>query len=536
MRRGSRIISRPAVVFWALFLVTLTIRVAAMTGQSLWADEFFSLAIATGHSVEHAAERANESLGDYVEPKRPLPAPELKRYVDHDRPPAGMRRVLRAVLLSDTNPPLYYLLLNVWTRIWGASDGALRSLSLVASLAAMPLIARIARRLGGRRAVSLSLVLYALAPAAVYYSTEGRMYSLVWLIAAAQALLSLRLRRHRGSQWLEWITWGALAGAGLLTHYFYVFPLSAFVLWLAVQHRRVPPARLALALGFCLVLVSAWYVEVPTSMSQWRVTKGWLDGRPGPMRMLRAPLGFVASYFSARGSWGRGARWPNPFLLGVFTLLGVGLFASRFRRALTFGGLWLGSACLGPIAFDLLQGSHTALIARYALTGLPSAMILAGVALAPLPRGVAVPILALIAGLWAPALGTISSSGFRGGEPFRQVAEELDSRVGAGDLIVIQSIPASAAGLSRYLRGSALVFPWTERLRESDAMCRLEDAVSGYARVALVRLHAGVEPGRAITWLEQNSVARERWVPSRGRAEIVFFRLRSDRLPACRHS
>jgi hypothetical protein len=536
MRRRSHIFSRSAVVFWALCLVALAFRLAAMTERSLWADEFFSLAIATGHSVEHPAERANASLGDYVEPKTPVPASELKRYIDHDRPPAGMRRVWRATFLSDTSPPLYYLLLNVWTRIWGTTDAALRSLSLVASLAAMPLIARIARRLGGRRAVPLSLVLYALAPASVYYSTEGRMYSLLWLIAAAQALASLRLRQRRGKRWLEWIAWGALGSAGLLTHYFYAFPLSAFVLWLAVQRRRVPPARLALALGFCLALVSAWYVEIPTSMSQWRVTKGWLDGLPDSRRMLRAPLDLIASLVSARGKWDRRAAWPNAFLLAVFALLGVSLFASRFRRALIFGGLWLGSACLGPIVFDLLQNSHTALIPRYALAGLPAAMILAGVALARLPRVATVPILALIIALWTPALGTISGSSFRGSEPFRQVTEELDSRVGAEDLIVIQSIPASAAGLARHLRGSALVLPWTERLREGDAICQLEDAVRGHAKVALVRVQRGFGPKRAIAWLEQNSLTREHWVPSRGVSEIVFFQFQPDRAPACRDS
>ena len=534
MRRRPPIVSRSAAVFWAMLLVALAIRLAAMTGHSLWADEFFSLAIATGHSVEHPAERANASLGDYVEPKTPVPPSVLKGYLDHDRPPAGMRRVWRATLLSDTSPPLYYLLLNVWTRIWGTSDAALRGLSLVASLAAMPLIARVVRRLGGRRAVPLSLALYALAPASVHFSTEGRMYSLLWLIATAQALATLRLRQCPGKRGREWIAWGALGAAGLLTHYFYAFPLIAFALWLALQRRHVPPARLVLALGFCLALVSAWYVEVPTSMSQWRVTKGWLDGLPDSWGMLRAPLGLGASYFSLPGRAGPEAEWLHRFVLAVFALLAVSLFASRFRRALIFGGLWLGSACLGPIIFDLLQNSHAVLIPRYALAGLPGAMIVAGVALAGLPRRASVPILGLIIGIWTPALVTISSFGLRSGASVRQVAEELDSRLGAEDLVIISSIPASAAGLARYLRGPALVFPWTERLRESVSLCQLEDAVSGHVKGALVRIHGGPGPKRAIAWLEQNSVNREHWLPSRGSAEIVFFQVQSDRAPACR--
>ena len=34
----------------------------------MWADEIFSLAMATGHSLEHPAVEANPALGDFMEP------------------------------------------------------------------------------------------------------------------------------------------------------------------------------------------------------------------------------------------------------------------------------------------------------------------------------------------------------------------------------------------------------------------------------------------------------------------------------------
>ena len=90
----------------------------------LWGDEIFSLAMATGHSLEHPAAAADPRLGRLRPAGRtPSPPPVFRRYAEHERPagrdPAAS---IRAVALSDTSPPLYYLLLNGWTRALGTGD------------------------------------------------------------------------------------------------------------------------------------------------------------------------------------------------------------------------------------------------------------------------------------------------------------------------------------------------------------------------------------------------------------------------------
>ena len=47
-----------------LLLPAALIRFGLAERQGLWADEIFSLALATGHSVEHPATAANAALGD----------------------------------------------------------------------------------------------------------------------------------------------------------------------------------------------------------------------------------------------------------------------------------------------------------------------------------------------------------------------------------------------------------------------------------------------------------------------------------------
>jgi hypothetical protein len=175
------------VVVSLLFGLAILLRVALVERHVLWADEFFSLAMATGHSLEHPAAAAVPALGDFVEERDAVPAASYSRYLEHEDPPASLTRVGRAVLLSDTNPPLYYLLLHGWTRALGATDRALGLFSVLWALAAFPLIYSLGWRLGGRRAALSAGLLYSVAPVSLFYSVEGRMYSMVWFLAAATA-------------------------------------------------------------------------------------------------------------------------------------------------------------------------------------------------------------------------------------------------------------------------------------------------------------------------------------------------------------
>ncbi len=92
-------------------------------------------------------------------------------------------------LRHDGHPPLYYVLLHGWMSLFGESNEAVRALSGVFSLAALPLFWIAGNRLGGRRVAWLTLAVVAVSPYALRYATETRMYSLVMLLALAGWLL-----------------------------------------------------------------------------------------------------------------------------------------------------------------------------------------------------------------------------------------------------------------------------------------------------------------------------------------------------------
>ena len=74
----------------------------------------------------------------------------------------GLRYVLTDGLSKETNPPTYYLLLHAWIGLWGASEAALRSLSVVACTLSVPATYLLGRELAGKSLGLLGALLFAL--------------------------------------------------------------------------------------------------------------------------------------------------------------------------------------------------------------------------------------------------------------------------------------------------------------------------------------------------------------------------------------
>ena len=70
-----------------------------------------------------------------------------------------------AALRHDGHPPLYYVLLHLWMRLFGQGDVAVRALSGVWSLLLFPLVWVAGRRFGGTRVAWFAVALLGLASA-----------------------------------------------------------------------------------------------------------------------------------------------------------------------------------------------------------------------------------------------------------------------------------------------------------------------------------------------------------------------------------
>jgi hypothetical protein len=497
---------------WALFAACALLRVGLVDRQGLWSDEFFSLAMATGHSLEHPAGRADPALGDFVEAPDSVPPSAYSCYLRHDQPPAGATRVLRAVLLSDTSPPLYYLLLNGWTRVCGTSDAALRLFSVAWALACFPILWSLARFLGGRVAAAPTCLLFTVSPVCLYYSTEGRPYTLLWFWTVCTMWLTLRLWRvgFRPGRFLLWVSVGA---AGWLTHYFFVFVWLPAAIWLLLYPGRLPRKYFGLGVALIGVLILPWYIHLPESLANWRVTMDWLRIRPGGYEPLKAFLYLPGRFLSIRGTWG-GSEWADRVNLASFVILGAAawwtLSWSLFtvRRQLLW--LWLAGSCLGPVVFDLLCGTYVVAVPRYALAGMPAAFLLAGLGLGRLRRPLPVGLTGLIVLACLTSVQQMYVNESRHYEPYRQIGHLLGQQATAGDLVIIHSIPSGVAGIARYLERSGCaegvwLASWVGQLEQRRVPDDLRTLAARSRRIIVVKIHDVGEPAPEEAWLRQNA-------------------------------
>ncbi len=134
---------------------------------------------------------------------------------------------------NDNHPPLYYLSLKLWSEIFGYSEFALRSLSVLFGVVTVFLIYKIALLIGGVgnkkrfQLAKISLLLLATSPFHIYYSQEARMYSMAAFLASFSIYCFLRVTKD--SNYVRyWVLFSLSITALVFTDYVPFFLLPAF--------------------------------------------------------------------------------------------------------------------------------------------------------------------------------------------------------------------------------------------------------------------------------------------------------------------
>lgn len=246
----------------------------------------------------------------------------------------------------DIHPPLYYLLLRLWTALVGSGVVAVRLLSVLIGTAAVPLLYAVGRRLLGYRLAShggglLAAFLLAISPFHVYYSQEVRMYGLVTLLGLAAFYFA---HRWAAQPWAtsEGPAWGSLPGyvlaatAALYTQYYAAFLLLGLNLALAFHWLRLRPPAAVLrrragawlaAQGAVLLLFVPWLWYAAGRLAAYVRFKVSVEGDPS--LGLFAYLGRHLAAFSWGHLAGLEAWWWLGLLPPAALLVGLALW----RRA-----------------------------------------------------------------------------------------------------------------------------------------------------------------------------------------------------------
>lgn len=356
-------------------------------------------------------------------------------------------------LRIDGAPPLYYLCLHIWMRMFGDGDTALRSLSVLFFAAFMATVALLALRVANRWAAFAAVALVAGNPFVIRYASETRMYSLVMFEVAVGLLLAEAV----------WRSGSRRVGAGLAvtvaallyTHYWGLYLLgSAALLLLAVAlhgarsgdpARTLPRCRARLLLACLAGGVVLWLPWVPTFRFQAAHT-----GTPWstPASLIGA-FGTAIHSGRARSGWG----WAVSGAIVGLAIVGA-IRSGRGRGELLtsrrLGALFLVGTATAWIGADV---SHSAFTARYTAVLFPMLVLAAALGVATLsrPRATA----ALVAIVWLVGIGV---SVQQVGEPRTRAplfAAALSERARPGDQIVYCPDQLGPA-LDRLLRRSGV--------------------------------------------------------------------------------
>jgi 4-amino-4-deoxy-L-arabinose transferase-like glycosyltransferase len=409
--------------------------------------------------------------------------------------------ILRAAAL-DTHPPLYYWSLKAWSEVFGSSELALRSLSAAWGVATVVLTFGIGRRLFGTLVGSVAALLLAVAPLAVYYSQEVRMYAQVTALAMLAAYAYTRR-----SNWLY-----ALAAAGTLyTQYLGIAVLAALnvhaVLWWRRRSRREWLGWLA-ANAIVAIAFLPW---LPTFIDQQshalntspRTAVGLLDAT------LTAYAGGLASTDLL--------FWCGAILVGLSLAGWLSTLVSREHEEGTLALLlWL-----FPLGLVVALGFRSGLFeVRYLVVGLPGLVLLAALCIVRLvhwpvlvPFAAAAAVVPAAFGLYAqyfdPALAR---------DDYRDLVASIQSNAQPGDAVVLVA-PNQVEIFDFYARGSLplIGLPAQRPIDAQDTLARLEALRAQYGRIWLVSWAMGEAdpPGVIAGWLAANGfTASHQWYGS----------------------
>lgn len=300
--------------------------------------------------------------------------------------------VIAGSLQDRTHPPLHNLLLHFWLVVFGASEAAARSLSVLASVFFLVFAFLFLRKICDKWvAVGITLI-FAISPYFVFYGQQARPYALIALLSSANILFFLNIlddpacRKHLAA-------WACSCALLLHAQYMGVFLIGSemLVAWIYLSGHRWRVTAWGAAGCACVIPWIAWamgpsvaagvdpihlidWLETPTQITVlsfyasffgtawWLVEHAWLMAvilaflvavcawsclrerrvPPAHVLLMLVAVAFPAAVFALS------VLGPKPLFLGrqliaagIAAFAGLGVCLSSYRRPLAIGFLTL---------------------------------------------------------------------------------------------------------------------------------------------------------------------------------------------------
>ncbi len=375
----------------------------------------------------------------------------------------------------DPHPPLYYYLLHYWLPLGGYSELAIRFFSVVFGTATVALIYAIGKKMFDARTGASAALIAALAPFAVHYSQEVRMYALVMFFGALALYFFVQLV-HRSAfskvrisprLWLGFFISMFLAQYSLYQTAFVFVAQGIFLAPFLKQRFKFIVQWLAVSLAIVILFIPWLLAHSGSAITD---VQG-VAGDTVPMNALE---------FLARGFYAIAVGTTIP-LTTAFTLsalvlavIGLGLFVALITRAARVNDWLLVAFVVVPMASlypiywiaPLYRGRLFAL----ALVPLMILIARASVVMTQRARWTAIPIALLIVGA---SLYSLNDYYFRYDryaptvEDYIPAIQAIEQQAQPGDVVLFHAYWQEGYFLSHY-HGPPLTYGAVEKQSDLD--------------------------------------------------------------------
>ena len=412
---------------------------------------------------------------------------------------------------GDPHSPMHYLMLHGWMKLAGDSEVAMRVISLVPGILALPLAFQVGRRLVGRKMGLLLAGLMAISQSLVWISQDTRnQYTLT--IAFSLLATYLLTEAVRRSTWRWWGLYALAAALTVYAHSYGIFALLAHGAYLAA----LPATR------------KQWFAWFASSLAAAALFLPWLlyslpmmiavddtFGHPATPNLARhlVDVGVELAVGSAL-DFGT-ARWLFVGML-LLSFMGMRYLWRRRRPSAALLIAWLGTAVLG---IYLVRFSRDTFNTYYVNVAAPAWWALVGAGLAAAwsdKRGVG-RLLSLLGGTAVVAIAAVSLTNYYFDPEFsrslgyRELIASLSEQAQPGDIIVANYPDASLSYYLKDVPAPHTMQPAVYQNADGQAAENLAALIDKYDRLWFVPVHrSNWDPeDAAFQWLDYNTLLEQ---------------------------
>jgi uncharacterized membrane protein len=268
--------SKTKILFLVLLMLGIFFRFVNLDKKIYWRDEALTSLQISGYTQKEFIQQAFN--GQIITPE------DLQKY-QRIGPEKSLIHTINAFATeTPEHPPLYYIMLRLWTQTFGNTVAIMRSLSVLISLLAFPCIYWLCMELFDSSIVGwMAVGLITVSPFHVQYAQQTREYgfwTVTTLLSSAVLLQAIRVKTR-----VSWAIYAATLVIGLYSYSFFVFVAIGHGLYILITSnfrftKTLISFGLAWIVGFITFIPWIWTTiyhlpEVNRSM-EWTNAKATL--------------------------------------------------------------------------------------------------------------------------------------------------------------------------------------------------------------------------------------------------------------------